>query len=125
MSVSHRQKMMTTWVPKDGARAELAGSAHMFLVAVMTALFISGGCYLYSVNQNAVEGYHMRSLEKEISILEQKNAELRIVEADLRSLSRIEEASGRELEMQQLGEVKYIEERGPVSTNSGGPVALR
>lgn len=124
MSVS-RRKMIVSWKPKGSARAELSGSVHLFVVAILTAVFVSGGCYLYSVNQNAVQGYHMRTLEKEINILKQKNAELRIAEADLRSLHRIEEVSSQELQMQKLENVKYIEERGPTSPTPGGPVALR
>ncbi len=126
---------MISWAPKSGS-GELSGSVHVLLVSVMTALFVSGGCYLYSVNQNAVEGYHMRTLEKEIALLEQKNAELRIVEADLRSLHRIEEVTSQELEMQKLQNIKYREERetdSSVATTqsesdsiaSSGPVALR
>lgn len=108
-----RQKMMASWTPKKGSR-ELSGSVHLFVLAVLTVLFVSGGCYLYSVNQSAVQGYHMRTLEKEIDTLKQKNAELRITEADLRSLSRIE-ASQEELRMQKLEDVTYLEEYGPVA----------
>lgn len=135
MAVSRQKNGMVSWGPKGGS-SELSGSAHLLLVSVMTALFVSGGCYLYSVNQNAVEGYHMRALEKEIALLEQKNAELRIVEADLRSLHRIEEVTSRELEMQKLENIQYREEReniSPVATiqqerpsrGESGPVALR
>lgn len=126
MPVTRRKKMMAAWTPKQTPR-ELPGSVHMFLLAVLTALFVSGGGYLYAVNQSAVQGYHMRTLEKEIDALKQKNAELRIAEADLRSLSRIESAEG-ELEMQKLDNVKYIEEResaAPVASEQGVPVALR
>lgn len=108
-----RQKMMASWTPQKASR-ELSGSVHLFVLAVLTVLFVSGGCYLYSVNQSAVQGYHMRTLEKEIDALKQKNAELRITEADLRSLSRIE-ASQEELRMQKLDEVTYLEEHGPVA----------
>lgn len=115
MSVIRSKKERVSWAPKSGVRAELAGSAHVLLVTMMTALFVSGGGYLYAVNQNAVQGYHIRTLEKEISQLEQKNAELRIVEADLRSLHRIEEASSQGLEMQKPENVKYVEEHGSVA----------
>lgn len=117
-----RQKMMVSWGTKEKAQRELSGSAHMFLLTVLTVLFVSGGGYLYSVNQNAVEGYQVRALEKEINVLKQKSAELRITEADLRSLQRIEAAEG-DLRMHKLEDVKYLEERG--ATTSGGPVALR
>jgi Tfp pilus assembly protein PilN len=128
MSVSRQKNGMVSWAPKSDASSELAGSVHLLLVAVMAALFVSGGCYLYSVNQNAVQGYHMRTLEKEIALLEQKNAELRIVEADLRSLHRIEAVTSQELEMQKLENIKYREAHevvSPVASGSSGPVALR
>lgn len=114
MAVS-RRKVIVSWKPQTQGKAELVGSAHMLVLAVLAAIFVSGGCYLYSVNQNAVQGYHMRSLEKEIDALKQENAELRIAEADLRSLHRIEEASLEELQMQKPDTIKYIEERGPVA----------
>ncbi len=115
MSVARHKKGMVSWVSKSVAQTELSGSAHMLLVAVMTALFVSGGGYLFAVNQNAVQGYHMRSLEKEINVLTQKNAELRITEADLRSLHRIEEASSQELHMVKPESIKYVEEHSSVA----------
>ena len=93
---------------------ELAGSAHIFMFAVALIVFVAGGCYLYSVNQSAVQGYHMRSLEQSISKLKQENAELKISEADLRSLYRIE-ASEEALSMQKTDDTVYLEERGPVA----------
>ena len=81
-----------------------------FLVAV----FLSGAGYLFSVNQNAGQGYEIRTLENQIAHLKDQNAELKIAEADLRSLYRIE-ASGEQLEMQKMEEVKYLEEPGPVA----------
>lgn len=115
MSVARHKKGVVSWVSKPVAQTELSGSAHMLLVAVMTALFVSGGGYLFAVNQNAVQGYHMRSLEKEINVLTQKNAELRITEADLRSLHRIEEASSQELHMEKPESIKYVEEHSSVA----------
>ena len=123
MSVSHRKKMMASWVSKRTSQ-ELAGSVHTLFLAVLTALFVSGGGYLYSVNQSAVQGYHMRTLEKEIALLKQQNAELRIVEADFRSLSRIE-AAQEELRMRKLDNIKYIDEQRSVSLEKSGLVALR
>lgn len=115
MSVTRFKKGRVSWAPKSGARAELAGSAHVLLITMMTVLFVSGGGYLYAVNQSAVQGYHMRTLEKEIDVLSQKNAELRITEADLRSLHRIEDASSQELQMQKPDNIKYIEEHSSVA----------
>jgi hypothetical protein len=109
------------WQPSRPATAsfssknrELSGSAHVTVLGVLTALFISGGIYLYSVNQSAVQGYHIRTAEKEIAQLKQQNTELEISEADLRSLYRIEQSS-EELNMQKVESVKYMEQHGPVA----------
>lgn len=93
---------------------ELAGSVQRLTLGILMAIFVAGGCYLYSVNRSAVQGYHLRTLEKEIHALKQENAELKIAEADLRSLSRIE-STGAELDMQKLDTVIYLEELGPVA----------
>jgi hypothetical protein len=74
---------------------------------------------LYSINRSAVQGYHMRSLEKEIDKLKQENAELKITEADLKSLYRIE-ASEEALSMQKPDNIIYLDSRDQVK-----PVALR
>lgn len=123
MSFTRRQKSMAQWVPKDSSR-ELAGSAHLFVLFVLTSLFVAGGCYLYSVNQSAVQGYHMRTLEKEIDVLKQENAELRIAEADLRSLSRIE-STGEELRMQKMETVRYLEGERQAVVKPSGEIASR
>lgn len=99
--------------PKSDA-IKLAGSVHTCLLGIALILFVAGGCYLYAVNQSAVQGYHLRTLEKEISGLKQENAELKISEADLRSLYRIE-GSPEALRMHPLEAVIYLEERGPVA----------
>ncbi len=114
MRVFQSQKLISPSTGKRSSKLELAGSVHMLVLGVLTALFLSGGGYLYAVNQNAVQGYHMRTLEKEINALKQQSAKLRITEADLRSLERIE-SSNAELQMKKLENVKYIEERGPVA----------
>lgn len=115
---------------KKGLPSELSGSVHMLLVGVLLVIFVVGGGYLYSVNRSAVQGYHLRTLENEIGKLKQKNAELKIAEADLRSLYRIE-ALGEELNMQKADVVTYLEgHRGvPLSAadqpDLGRPVALK
>ncbi len=86
--------------------------ASRFLLVV----FLTGGGYLFAVNQNAVRGYQIRTLEKEISSLKEKNTELKIAEADLRSLYRIE-SNGAGLEMEKLDLVKYLDEPGPVAVS--------
>lgn len=94
--------------------SELPGSAHILMLGVLMVIFVIGGGYLYSVNRSAVQGYHMRTLEKEIGKLKQDNANLKIAEADLRSLYRIETAQ-EDLHMQKVEAAVYLEERGPVA----------
>jgi cell division protein FtsL len=62
------------------------------LVAAFT-LFFAAGSYLYALNRGAVQGFETQKLEREIGTLENENGKLRISEAELRSLSRIEEVS--------------------------------
>lgn len=115
MKAYRRQIRITSSATKrEGSGIELSGSAHIFMLGILLIIFVAGGCYLYSVNRSAVQGYHMRTLEKEIAKLKQENAELKIAEADLRSLYRIE-ASEEALGMQKLDTVIYLEERGPVA----------
>lgn len=93
-----------------GAGLDLMSVFSRFLVVV----FMAGGGYLFAVNLNAVQGYQIRALEKEIVKLKVENAELKIAEADLRSLYRIE-ATGEALLMQKTEEVRYLEEPGAVA----------
>lgn len=103
----------------------LSGSVHMFVMGVLLVVFVAGGGFLYSVNQTAVQGYQLRVLEKKIDSLKQENAELKITEADLRSLYRIE-ASPEALFMQKFDNIIYLEEQSLLSSNFGGhPTTLR
>lgn len=94
--------------PQAPVAVVLQGSSRGFVLGMLFTLFLSAGIYLFSVNRNAVQGYHLRSLEKEIGTLEEKNAELRISEADLRSFYRIN-ATKEELNMQKTETLKYLE----------------
>ncbi|MBP7060634.1 MAG: hypothetical protein KBA91_01490 [Candidatus Moranbacteria bacterium] len=134
MGTSRRKHTIMSLTLQGGSH-ELTGSVQLFVLGVLTTLFVSGACYLYAVNQSAVQGYHMRTLEKEIGALKQKNAELRIAEADLRSLSRLE-SSQEELQLQKLENIKYLEVPGLtspavvsqehfISASFGGPLALK
>lgn len=93
---------------------KLSGSVHILILSILMVMFVVGGGYLYSVNRNAVQGYSLRTLEKEINTLKQENAELKITEVDLRSLYRIETAE-EGLHMQKVESAVYLEERGPVA----------
>lgn len=112
--IKRQTKVAANSQRREALKAELSGSVHLFVLGILTLMFAIGGGYLYSVNRSAVQGYHMRTIENEINKLKEENVELKITEADLRSLYRIE-ASGEELQMQKLENVKYLEKRGPVA----------
>ena len=115
MSSTVRRYKSIARASHQGASFQLTGSVQTFLLAVLMVLFVTGGGYLFSVNRTAVQGYHLRSLEKEIDTLKEKNAELRIAEADLRSLYKIE-ASKDELQMEKVDtNVKFLEARDTVA----------
>lgn len=99
---------------RGGGRVALDGSAQTFFVLLLFALFLSGGLYLFSVNRTAVQGYHLRGLEREIATLRDDNASLRIQEADLRSLYRIQAAQA-DLEMTKIETLKYLKQRDSVA----------
>lgn len=75
---------------------------------------VVGAFYLYTTNRVAVSGYSIRSVEKEIAQLKQDNNQLRIQEAELKSLYRIEE-SGKRLNMFEPTHINYIEETNPIA----------
>lgn len=68
-------------------------SAHIAVVALLALSLLSAGLYVYSVNRNAVQGYAIRTLEKNLKELKKTNAELRVREAEAKSLSRVEAGS--------------------------------
>ena len=73
-----------------------------------------GAFYLYTTNRVAVQGYAIRDAEQDIAQLKQNNNQLRIQEAELKSLSRIED-TGKRLNMFEPTKVNYIEETGPIA----------
>jgi hypothetical protein len=79
----------------------------VFVVLACTAF--SGLFYIYSVNQTAIKGISIRNAEKQVADQSKNNESLKIKEAELKSLYRIEEASSQ-LNMAPAASVKYIEE---------------
>jgi hypothetical protein len=98
-------------VSEKGGRERLPA----FGFVAILFLFLVGGGYLYSVNQNAVQGFKMRQLENSIVSLKEDNTQLQINEADRRSLAQLE-AAASETNMQKVGEVTVIrDESGEVA----------
>ena len=76
------------------------GAAHVAVVALLALSLLSAGLYVYAVNRSAVQGYAIRTLEKDLKELKKANAELRVKEAEAKSLTRVEEGS-TELRMEK------------------------
>ncbi|MBP5993402.1 MAG: hypothetical protein KA731_00680 [Candidatus Moranbacteria bacterium] len=108
---SHHRKVIPLAVIRQSKQGSIriGGSFGLLLFLVL----LSGG-YVFSVNSNAVQGYRMRHLEKEIAEMQEENARLRIVEADTKSFRRIEEASGS-LALERADAPQYFEERDIVA----------
>ena len=87
----------------------------VFIVLACTAF--SGLFYIYSVNQTAIKGIAIHNAEKAVADQQKNNESLKIKEAELKSLYRIEDAS-KQLEMTQSTTVKYIEESPSVAYNT-------
>ena len=72
-----------------------------------------GGWTIHAIAQEDSDG-DSHTNAAEIAALREENADLKIKEADLRSLNRIE-AAGEELRMQKADEERYLEAHGPVA----------
>ena len=93
---------MTRTCPLRGAcrtpKSSFSGAVHPAVLVALFGLFFSAASYLYAINRSAVQGYETKRLEREIASHEKENTRLHIVEAELRSLARIE-TSVKEREM--------------------------
>jgi len=86
------------------------------VVGVAVFAVFAGLLYIYSINQSAVKGYQIRQIEKEISQIKGENESLRIREAELKSLYKIEQAS-KDLNMSKADSVTYLEGANPLALN--------
>lgn len=112
------------WQPKTKRNIKLipekrihpAGFINPVVVVLVSTAF-AGLFYVYSINQTAIKGIAIRNAEKEITERKKENESLKIKEAELKSLYRIEEVS-KQLEMVGASSVKYIEETPAVAFNA-------
>lgn len=86
----------------------------MFFFGSVVVMVVFAAFYLYASNRIAVQGYAIRSVERDIAELKVANNQLRIQEAELKSFHQIEETS-RRLNMFESVQVSYIEEVGPIA----------
>lgn len=83
------------------------GAAHVAIVGLLSLSLVSAGLYVFTVNQSAVQGYAIRTLEKELKGLKKENAELRVREAEVTSLTSVE-AGSTDLRMEKAEALKVI-----------------
>lgn len=89
------------------------GSARVTFIA----LFFVACCgilYLFAVNQSAVQGRALRTLENDLAALHKEGEQLQIREAELISLYRIADAS-KNLKMHAVTDIRYIDEESPLA----------
>jgi len=106
------------WRPKikretNTKKEEVVGFMNPVFVVIMSVV-MAGVFYLYAINGGASKGVEMRIVEKEITDLKNANEQLRIKEAELKSLYRVEEAS-KNLNMTILQNIDYVEDNGHVA----------
>ncbi|EKE16207.1 MAG: hypothetical protein ACD_11C00027G0007 [uncultured bacterium] len=87
------------------------------VVSVVVLGIFAGLLYVYSINQSAVKGFQMKKVEKEITQLKNENELLKIKEAELKSLYKIEQSS-KDLNMLEVAEIKYLDETNSLALNS-------
>lgn len=112
-SFGWQQKTKRKIQPMLEVRSHSAGFISPVFIVLACTVF-SGLFYIYLVNQTAVKGIAIRNAEKEIESQKKDNELLKIKEAELKSLYKIEEQS-KQLEMINSSDVKYIEDTSSVA----------
>ncbi len=101
---------------KTKQRVTTSGFASPVVVAVVFAV-LAFLAYIYSINQSAVKGFEIKAIEKEIAKIEEENEALKIKEAELKSLYKIEQFS-QDLNMVEATEVVFLDETESLALNS-------
>ena len=91
----------------------ISGSIDLKFVVIFFAILV-GIFYIYSITNSATKGSNILKMEKEIAQLKKESEELRIKEAELKSLYHIEEES-KKLNMAEITSISYIEKSGPMA----------
>ncbi|HLM84306.1 MAG TPA: hypothetical protein VK254_03810 [Candidatus Bathyarchaeia archaeon] len=79
--------------------------AWSFLLVIL--ICVSGVFYIFEVNNVATQGFKIRELEKQVQDLKNSNGNLKIKEAQLRSMYNIEERT-KDLDMTAPKDVSYM-----------------
>ncbi len=87
------------------ARPQMGRVTLSFVLAALVC--VAGIFYIFEVNNLATKGYEIGNLEKELDKLKKENENLRIQEAELKSMYKIEEKT-KDLNMIVPGDISYI-----------------
>lgn len=103
---------------EEALHASQCGLKSIFEKKIALGIFVMvlalGGWYLNTINKTAVQGFAIRKAENRLAELREENNQLKIQEAELKSLYRIEETS-RRLNMFEPQQVSYLEATGPLA----------
>lgn len=69
--------------------------------------FVTGFAYVLLTNNTAAQGFAIKTLEREITSLQQQNERLELKAADLRALSSVS-LSSQTLDLQPTDQVEYL-----------------
>lgn len=76
-------------------------------VLVLAALVTVGISYVWQISQVSTQGYYLKDLERQVSILEKQNEKLSFEMAELNSMARIESAA-KTLGMVKSDSIVYL-----------------
>jgi cell division protein FtsL len=100
---------------KKSAKKEPARFGRLTLNFVLVVLICALGVfYIFEVNNVATKGYDIKSLEKQVQELKDKNENLKIREAELKSMYNIEEKT-KDLNMTAPADISYLTLPGNVA----------
>lgn len=124
--IRNRQCM---WKPQNKRKTEIQKkintSGFISPIAVVVVFAVSAALmYIYSINQSAVKGLQIRKIEKEISRMSRENELLKIKEAELKSLYKIEKFS-KERNMSDAAEIIFLDEVGSLALNSSSSKTIK
>jgi len=76
-------------------------------ILVLAALVTVGIAYVWQISQVSTQGYYLKDLERQVSILEKQNEKLSFEMAELNSMARIETAA-KTLGMVKSDSIVYL-----------------
>jgi len=76
-------------------------------ILVLAALVTVGIAYVWQISQVSTQGYYLKDLERQVSILEKQNEKLSFEMAELNSMARIESAA-KTLGMVKSDSIVYL-----------------